>query len=99
MFTTFADALWEILIEIPSDWIAHRADDQRAAAGDGLKLQLLQRAKPFNGHLDERVVQPLCRGLFEPFLEVLGERLSHFVKVKGSGMTLEESGMTFGILF
>src|SRR5438552_5784927 len=38
VFTTFADARLEILIEIPSDWIAHRADDQRAAAADGPKL-------------------------------------------------------------
>jgi hypothetical protein len=68
VFPALADAGLEIFVKIPSDWLAHCADNHRAPIHDGGELRRLQKPKPLDRHLHQRVVQALNRGLFEPLL-------------------------------
>jgi hypothetical protein len=63
-----------ILVEIASDWIGHRADNQRPTVCERTELIRLQKPKSLHRHLDQRIGQSLCRGLLEPLFQVFSER-------------------------
>ena len=77
MLSAFPDTSLEIFVQIPSDWLAHRANNKSATAGDRVEFKRLQKAEPLDRHFDERVVQTLCRGLFKPLVKILSKSFWH----------------------
>ena len=60
-------------MQVPGDWITHRADYRGTTVGDGIKFLRLEKPKPPYRHFDERIHQALRSGKFEPLLDVFGK--------------------------